>query len=252
MIRAPFLKEIRFKNKVNEKIYPSSLPAFVEGEPLHITKPVIVFSGENGTGKSTLLQALAHNCGFNLSGGSRNNIYKNQENLKIDYEKKFTFSWKKKVSNGFFLRADSFYNFASHLDEQSKEFGDVVYSPYGGVSLHTRSHGEAFLALFSNRIVSGGIYILDEPEAALSPASQLALLALIVNLAEEKNIQFIIATHSPILMSIPEIQLYNLSENGIEECTAERTNHFRIMTRFFSNPHEYIRKYLEHQNNFEN
>ncbi|MCF6328033.1 MAG: AAA family ATPase [Devosiaceae bacterium] len=252
MKQAPFLKEIRFKNTANKNDFPVSLPAFIKCPTLQIKKPVIVFSGENGTGKSTLLEALAYNCEFNLSGGSQNNIYKNRENISIEYEDKITFSWKKKVSKGFFLRADSFYNFASYLDDQSKEFGEGVYGPYGGTSLHSRSHGEAFLSLFSNRIVRGGIYILDEPEAALSPASQLALLALIVDLVDEGNIQFVIATHSPILMSIPEIQLYNFNENGIEECVAEHTNHFRIMARFFSNPQEYIEKYLTHQDDAKN
>jgi len=244
MIKAPFLKEIRFSKVADPKEYPNSLPAFDQCSLIRITKPVVIFSGENGSGKSTLLEALAFNCGFNLSGGSKNNIYKTREVLSTKHEDFFSFSWGKKVSKGFFLRADSFYNFATHLDEQSKEFGDGVYSSYGGKSLHSQSHGEAFLSLFSNRISGAGIYVLDEPEAALSPASQLALLALIVELTQEKNIQFIIATHSPILMAIPDSQLYVLNESGINECTPEHTDHFRIMARFFANPHKYIQKYL--------
>ncbi|WP_456363938.1 AAA family ATPase [Priestia aryabhattai] len=216
--------------------YPFNIPVIKNFEELDFLNNVTFFVGENGSGKSTLLESIAVKCEFNISTGSRNNIYKNDvdEPTLSNY---LRLSWLPKVNNGFFLRAESFYNFATYLDELNEQVPDDVLKPYGGISLHKQSHGESFLSLFNNRLGNKrAIYLLDEPEAALSPARQLALLKIIRDLSIKDNTQFIIATHSPILLGYPNATILSFDEDEIKETSYEMTDHYQITKYFLDNP----------------
>lgn len=217
--------------------YPFNVPTIKSLNEIQLKKNVTFFVGENGSGKSTLLESIADNCGFNLNGGGQNNIYaSNTEEITLsDY---LRLSWLPKVNNGFFLRAESFYNFATYLDKLDQEEGTGdVYGPYGGVSLHKQSHGESFLSLFNNRFndKKRALYLLDEPEAALSPARQLSLLKIIYDLSTKSNAQFIIATHSPILLGYPGATILSFDGEQIEETSYEMTEHYQITKYFLKN-----------------
>jgi len=223
-----YLKTIRYlqDNIQLHNKYPFNIKSFQNLDELQLPTNVTFFVGENGSGKSTLLEAIADLCGFNPAGGNRNhsyNVYAAQSDLS-DYVR---LSWERKVSKGFFLRAETFYQFASFVDELE---GDK-YAAYGGKSLHHQSHGEAFLSLFKNAFGNKAIYLLDEPEAALSPTRQLSLIRIIKEL--EHDAQFIIATHSPILLGYPNATIYNFDEDSIEPIRYEDTIHYIVTRRFF-------------------
>ncbi|AFQ44745.1 AAA family ATPase [Desulfosporosinus meridiei] len=224
----------------SHKVYPFSIPAFKSLEKIEFNNSVTFFVGENGSGKSTLLEAIAYKCDFNTAGGGRNNYYEVQssESALGDY---IRLSWAPKITNGFFLRAESLYNFASHIDS----LGPAAYEPYGGNSLHKQSHGESFLSIFANRFGKKGIYLLDEPEAALSPARQLTLLRIIRDLVEGGRSQFIIATHSPIILAYPAAQILDFDTSPVSQTTYEDTSHYQITKGFLENRDRYLRKLFE-------
>jgi predicted ATPase len=228
----------------NFRQYPFSVPAINSLEELHLHRNITFFVGENGSGKSTLLEAIASQIGFNKAGGSQNNRFEIEDTVSSlgDY---LRLSWLPKMSNGFFLRAETFYDFASYLEQLQRENPAIdVFASYGGKSLHEQSHGESFLSLFKNRFGQQGIYLLDEPEAALSPARQLALLKIIHDLEDEGMSQFIIATHSPILLGYPNAVIYHFDhENGISEIDYEETEHYQL-TKYFLNNREGILRHL--------
>ncbi len=207
--------------------YPFSIPAIRSFHQMEFRSNVTFFVGENGSGKSTLLEAIAHQCNFNTAGGGRNNVYDvpASESILADY---IRLSWMPKITNGFFLRAESFYHFASHIDEVD----DTGFASYGGCSLHKQSHGESFLALFMNRFKGKAIYLLDEPEAALSPSRQLAFLRILYDLTRNGEAQFIIATHSPILMGYPNSVILSFDDGGVNKIDYEMTDHYQI-TKYF-------------------
>ena len=213
--------------------YPFIIPSIQSMGRLELASNVTFFVGENGSGKSTLLEAIAYQCGFHTAGGGRNNSYDVAESGSSlgEYVR---LSWLPKITNGFFLRSESFYQFASHVEE----VGALEY--YGGQSLHHQSHGESFLSLFLNRFSSKGIYLLDEPEAALSPARQLSLLRIIHDLADTS--QFIIATHSPILLGYPNSQILSFDDGEITEIAYEETDHYQITRRFLENREEIFKE----------
>jgi len=215
--------------------YPFDIPAFAGGIHLEIGSRVTFFVGENGSGKSTLLEALAECCGFSPEGGNRDHqraTFAERSPL----AQSLRLSWRRRVVEGFFLRAESFYNFATYLDDVSD------MRAYGGRSLHAQSHGEAFLALFNNRFEQG-TYLLDEPEAALSPQRQLSLLKIIHDLEAPGHAQFLIATHSPILLSYPGAHVYSLDGDTIASVDYRDTRHF-VLTRDFLNCPERFYKHL--------
>lgn len=218
--------------------YPFSVPAIRGMETLELDSEVTFFVGENGSGKSTLLEAIAYKCGFNTAGGGKNNIYEVDSSYSAlgNY---IRLSWLPKINQGFFLRAESYYHFASHLDQLAKE-DPKIYQGYGGRSLHHQSHGESFLSLFLNRFSDNGIYILDEPEAALSPARQLAFMRVINQLVSSGNSQFIIATHSPILLGYPNAEIFNFDSNVIESVRYEDTEHYQITKGFLNRKERYL------------
>lgn len=241
-----FLKEVRFNwSRVEEEgSYPFNIPALRNMQSISMDRNVVFLVGENGTGKSTFLEALAKACGFSTISGNRNHQL-------VDYRGDFsladilTLSWLPKVEKGFFLRAESFFNFANYLDDLAEEYGGGVYSPYGGKSLLRQSHGESFLALFNNSFLRKGIYLLDEPEAALSPQRQLAFLRTIWELESAGNAQFIIATHSPILLAYPNSIIYSFAAEGIKQMTYQETEHYQLTRDFLNNPGLFLNKLLQ-------
>lgn len=225
------------RNDHDPNMYPFSIPAIRDLDSLSFETNVAFLVGENGSGKSTLLEGIAYQCGFNTAGGGKNNTYDVDASNSILGDH-LRLSWMPKITNGFFLRAETFYHFASHLDTLP---ASLEY--YGGRSLHEQSHGEAFLSLFKHRFGKKAIYLLDEPEAALSPARQLALLRIIKDL--ENEAQFIIATHSPILLGYPNAQILNFDSQPIAEIRYEDTMHYIITRRFLENRHIFLNELFE-------
>lgn len=208
--------------------YPFCLPAFGTLHSLEFHPQVTFIVGENGTGKSTLLEAVAAAWGFNPEGGTRNFNFSTRDSHSGLYEYIRLIRGVRKPRDGFFLRAESFYNVATQIDQ-------IAATPfYGGKSLHEQSHGEAFFATFMHKFRGNGLYILDEPEAALSPMRQMAMLSRINDLVKQQS-QFIIATHSPILMSYPNASILEISEKGIAVTEYEKTEHYMIMKEFINN-----------------
>ncbi|WP_080835832.1 AAA family ATPase [Cohnella massiliensis] len=234
-----YLKSLQLlrSDRFSRDEYPFTIPAVKALDTLSFRANVTFFVGENGSGKSTLLEAIAYQCGFNTAGGGRNNAYEVEASHSALGEH-IRLSWLPKVTNGFFMRAETFYHFASHLDTMPQSLGY-----YGGRSLHEQSHGEAFLSLFANRFGKKAIYLLDEPEAALSPARQLALLHIIKDL--EKEAQFIIATHSPILLGYPNAQILDFDALPIQEIRYEDTLHYVITRRFLENRDAVLKELFE-------
>jgi predicted ATPase len=239
----PFLKKASFAKPKKGEGFPFSMPLFSHGLEIEFSKPVTFFVGENGSGKSTILEAIAAQCGFSLTGGNKNHLL--GEPLDQSVLASITrLSWLPKVGDGFFMRAESFFNFASQIDEIAKTDPGILMS-YGDKSLHTQSHGESFLALFNNRFGGRGLYILDEPEAALSPMRQLSLLAIINRLEKEGQSQFIIATHSPILLSYPGSTILSLDGGTIKNVAYRETEHYKLTKAFLENPERYFRHLFE-------
>ncbi|WP_159880977.1 AAA family ATPase [Paenibacillus puerhi] len=217
----------------NPDQYPFHIPTIRSLHKLEFKSNVTFFVGENGSGKSTILEAIAYQCGFNTAGGGRNNVYEMHaaESSLGDY---LRLSWMPKISNGFFMRSESFYQFASHIDSIGAN------EHYGGRSLHEQSHGESFLNLFLNRFHRKGLYLLDEPEAALSPARQLSLLRILHDLADTS--QFIIATHSPIILGYPGGHILSFDHSEITEMAYEETEHYQITRRFLENRNSILKE----------
>src|SRR5580658_2893040 len=232
MINHAFLNAVRLERTRVESFeaYPFSVPAIRYLERLEFHPAVTFFIGENGSGKSTLLEAIAVKLGFNAEGGSKNFNFSTRETHSSLHESIRVERGTGHATDNFFLRAESFYNLASEIDNLGVEYG------YGKKSLHQQSHGEAFLALLTNRLQGDGIYLFDEPEAALSPQRQLSVLALLHRLVYHRS-QIIIATHSPILLAYPNARIYQFAADGITEVKYTDTEHYQV-TRDFLNQHE--------------
>jgi len=246
--RDQFIGAVRFRGELERDSYLNALPAvrhLMTCDKLEFRSPITFLVGENGTGKSTLLEGIAVAAGFNAEGGTRNFNFATQQ-THSDLYRHLILSKYGRPKDGFFLRAESFYNVATNIDQMDREFsfGPKLIDSYGGVSLHCQSHGESFLSVVLNRFGGNGLYILDEPEAALSPMRLLTLLAAICQLVE-RNSQFIISTHSPILMACPNAQIYQLGEYGIEEVAYKQTEHYQFTRRFLEDPERILRYLLE-------
>ena len=239
MISTQYAIEVRLKRDdvPSFDAYPFSLSAVRGLDVLPLHPRVTFFVGENGSGKSTLLEAIAVSCGFNAEGGTKNFRFDTRTSHSDLHEYLRIVKGIRRPKDGFFLRAESFFNVATEIERLDSEGfgGPRVIDSYGGKSLHEQSHGESFLALMLNRFGGNGLYLLDEPEAALSPQRQLAALARIHHLANA-NSQFIIATHSPILMAYPDSFIYACNSEGIQRVEYEETEHYRVMHDFMVNP----------------
>ena len=209
----------RIKNVKPEEernVYPYNIPFIRNLDELHFRKSVTFIIGENGSGKSTLIEAIAINAGFNPEGGGRNFNFRTQDSHSNLFNHLRLTRSANREKDGFFLRAESYYNFASNIDDLDKEPGSApIKQYYGGKSLHEQSHGESFLALLMNRLYGNGLYIFDEPEAALSINSQFKILVRMRELID-KDSQFIIATHSPILTAYPDADIYSITGKEIQ------------------------------------
>lgn len=221
----------------NHAKYPFSIPVIKNLDRLRLNSKVTFLVGENGTGKSTLLEAVAVNFGFNPEGGSRNFTFSTMSTHSELYDHITLYKGVKRPKDGYFLRAESFYNVVSEIENMDDQpaAAPLIKDSYGGKSLHEQSHGESFLSLMLNRFSGNGLYILDEPEAALSPSRQMTVLSRISDLVK-LNSQFIIATHSPILLAYPDAEIFVLSEDSIKLTPYRETDHYAITKQFLNNP----------------
>ncbi len=223
-------------SKVERGSYLKKIPALKKVNELSFCKNITFFVGENGSGKSTLLEAIAIAYGFNPEGGSRNynfSTYDSHSGLHeaITLTKGFGSNW------GYFLRAESFYNVAT---VEKMEYADP-YHP--SKEYHMKSHGESFLAMAQDYFKPYGVYLLDEPEAALSPQRQMTLLLEIVRCAKE-GAQFIIVTHSPILLAIPDAEIWTFDDGRVHPCTYEETGSYQVAEMFINNREAIIKRLL--------
>ncbi len=234
-----YLAEVQLKPTapLDPPAFPFTLPAIRSLECLPLHPNVTFLVGENGSGKSTLLEAIAVGMGFNAEGGSKNFKFATYESHSGLHEHLRLVRGFERPRDGFFLRAESFYNVSSEIERLDSEpgLGRPIKSYYGGESLHTKSHGESFLTLFMERFRGQSFYMLDEPEAALSPQRQLALISRLHQLVGQRC-QFVIATHSPILMAYPNALIYEFGEHGIREISYQDTEHYRVTHDFLVNP----------------
>lgn len=238
MISKQYVSRVSLRRDIVESFerYPFSLPAIKNFEYVDLHPKITYFVGENGSGKSTLLEAIAVSLGFNAEGGTKNFSFGTRRSHSVLDEYLRIAKGVRKPRDGFFLRAESFFNVATEIEKLDEgPGGPPIINSYGGVSLHEQSHGESFLKLMTERFGGQGLYILDEPEAALSPQRQLAVLSRIHDLVED-NSQFIIATHSPILMAYPDACIYQCSKEGISEIAYEDTEHYKVTRDFLANP----------------
>ena len=241
-------KPAGFEQAARKDRFPFSIPWVPEFE-LQFKTAVTFLVGENGSGKSTLIEAIASLCGFPVCGGGKNDIASQfGPDRKSELAEAFYLHFGKRPRDGYFFRAEFYAQFASLLDQRAHDpsFGRDPYSRYGGQSPHTRSHGESFLDLINHRLGSG-LFLMDEPESALSPQRQLSLMAIMANRIKSEKTQFIVATHSPILMTFPGATILSLDINAglIEEVTLEETNHFQLTRGILEHPEKYWRHLLD-------
>lgn len=226
----PYLQRVYFhpQKTLDPHTYPLTIPAINDIEKIRFHPDVTFLVGENGSGKSTLLEAVAIAMGFNPEGGSRNFNFSTRDSHSRLSDSLRIVKGIKRPRTGYFLRAESFFNVATEIENIDP---GLIQLAYGGVSLHQQSHGESFMALFG----ANGFYLLDEPEAALSPTRQLNALARIHQLVNA-GCQFIIATHSPIMLAYPNSVIYQFDENGIQQVAWQDTEHYQITRQFLNNP----------------
>ena len=225
-------------DRIERDSYLREIEAIKELDYLSFNKKITIFVGENGSGKSTLLEAIAVNYGFNPEGGTKNYSFSTYDSHSELYEAMRLSRGIHKPGWGYFLRAESFYNVASAEEEYSREWGAPPSMRY-----HARSHGESFLAMAQSNFKSNGVYLLDEPEAALSPQRQLTLLLEIVNCARAES-QFIIVTHSPILLGIPDAEIMSFDDGIIHPVSYEETDSYQVTEMFINNREQILRRLL--------
>lgn len=238
----PYLREIVLKTEIieNYEAYPFNIPSIKNLKSLIFHPDVTFFVGENGSGKSTLIEAIAVALGFNAEGGTKQSTFSTKRSHSELHRYIKTIKSFKHPRDGYFLRAESFYNLATLMDETG------YLGRYGGKSLHQQSHGESFMATLVKKLQGDGLYIMDEPEAALSPSRQMSAFSAIHQLVKQQS-QFIIATHSPILLAYPRSKIYQFTETGIIEIKYEDTEHYSV-TKDFLNRYEKMTGLLMNDN----
>ena len=225
-------------DKIDESSYLRDIPALSGIDRISFTHPVTFFVGENGSGKSTLLEAIAVSCGFNPEGGTRNYNFSTYDSHSELCKAVRLSRGVRRAEGGYFLRAESFYNVATKEEEYSRGPGGRPQH------YHEKSHGESFLALVQNSFRPNGLYILDEPEAALSPQRQLTLLMESDRCVKEGS-QFIIASHSPILLGLPGAQILSFDDGTIHPCSYEETDSYQVTSLFINNRKQLLGRLLE-------
>ncbi len=244
----PYLKAVTIRRPEGDASnqYPFSIPALRHIEEIDFHRDITFFIGENGSGKSTLLEAIATVMEFGAQGGTGNFAMDDESGLSKLHNFMRPRRSFQRPRDKFFLRAETFFNVGTFLDDMIREglaSPELVYRRYGGKSLHHRSHGESFLTILNESIKGNGLYILDEPEAALSPTKQLDALVRINELVLNES-QFIIATHSPILMAYPSARIYLFDEGGIREVAYTETEHYKVTREFLNDYERQIKKLL--------
>ncbi len=244
-LRSPFLKSVTM---IPEEAAPEAFPfsrfpkLFADRFRMDFETPVTFFVGENGTGKSTLLEAIAALCGFHAGGGGEGHqLHRTSDGDRSRLAAALRASWLPKVSKGFFFRSDTFADVARYLDDE----GDLEI--HGGRRLLERSHGESFLAVFGDRFGTNErcMYLMDEPENALSPMRQLSFLRLLRDWEASGNAQMIVATHSPILLSYPGAEILHFDGESVAPIAYEEIEHVRVTKAFLGNPERYLRQLLD-------
>jgi predicted ATPase len=221
-------------------VYPYNLPAIAQIDELDLDAPIVIFVGANGSGKSTLMEAIAVHLGCNPEGGSPNFTFDTAQTLSPLHKASRLARRIPRNAPRFFYRADAYHVFATEmrrLDEGPG--GPSIKTFYGGQDLHEMSHGQAVIRLLRNRFRGGGIYLMDEPEAALAPEAQLEVIARIAELVR-KGARFVLATHSPLLMAMPDALIYELSDEGIARKAYAELNHVRLYKRFLGDPESMV------------
>ncbi len=238
-----FIREVRLEAAHDSRRYPFTLPVVrhLAEHPLELRKPITFLTGDNGAGKSTLVEAVAVAAGFNAEGGSQSFRFATRatESSLGDH---LTLSWGvRKPRTGYFLRAESFYNVATEIDR----IGGGIHRSYGGRSLHERSHGESFIDLMTHRFGGRGLYVLDEPEAALSVRGCLVVLRRMQELVNEGS-QFIVATHSPILLAAPHAQILEIDGDGaVDEVSYDAAEPVALTRNFLGEPDRFLKHLLD-------
>jgi predicted ATPase len=244
---APYLKRIALDKSIlsgRRARYPFSLPLFRHGNfELHFEKSITIIVGENGIGKSTLLEGIAKLAGYDEAGGGKGYMPVDHSGA-LDSNggvlaTAFRATWLPRITQGWFFRAESFFSVARYLDAVAREVQQL------GPDFLSRSHGEGFLRFFDERCRSQGIYLFDEPESALSPTSQIEFLKLLRRMQQSRICQVIMATHSPLLMAMPDAALLKLTKNGVEPVRLEATHHFRVLREFCADPELFLMTALD-------
>lgn len=226
--------------------YPFTLPIIKLMEEIAFHPQVTFIVGENGVGKSTFIEAIATAYGFNPEGGTKNMNFSTEDSHSPLHKYIRIAKSYRQAKDGFFLRAETVYNVSTHIDMLDREgsFGPPLIDSYGGKSLHKQSHGESFFSIFMHRFSGNGLYILDEPESALSPTRQMAMLRRIDQLVKNGS-QFIIATHSPIILAYPKATIYEITDQTLEEVPYQETEHYRISRGFLEAPNKMLHHLLD-------
>jgi len=247
---APYLRRVWLdpERVPNSEAYPFCLPFLRGGFELEFEAPITIIVGENGTGKSTLLEGIAALAGYDEAGGGKG--YRPVDHSTAievmggTLSKALRAAWLPKITNGWFFRAESFFSVARYLDAAAMEQAEIL----GGAAppdFLSHSHGEGFLRFFAERCSRQGIFIFDEPESALSPARQIEFLKLLRKMDQSRMAQVIMATHAPLLMAYPGARLLRLTKAGLEPISVEATDHYRLMREFFASPQVFIETMLD-------
>ena len=233
-----YLQRIELAEPIPAGDYVGELPVVrsLAAGGLDFKKPATIFVGENGVGKSTLVEAIAIRMGFNPEGGTVNFNFSTRASHSNLSEYLRVIRGARRRRDGFFLRAESFYNVATNIEElDAGAGGRRIVDSYGGESLHAQSHGESFMALVENRFSGKGLYILDEPEAALSPMRIMRLMWHMRRLVDDES-QFIVSTHSPMIMALPGADVIQIDDDGLSHVDYRDTEHYQVMRRFLEDP----------------